>query len=346
MGQISMEIMLLPGSVLDGNQHILHSSSRSTITQHVRIVAEQTLSGLPGFRAPFWRSVFGLALNRLSEPGADSLWPKAIVPRMSDGPARRALYSLIFAPETGAGAGPGRSVPPPLVFDGPLSPHSLKPGDTEIFALTLIGGAAAAALPAVVAALHLACQEGLGAADAFGHRGRARLADASVTWRDGGGLTSVFGPDDSIVLVPARTPELPPCPEAVRVTLATPLRLIRNGRLVGPQTIAAGDLVDALVRRVSTLQRVYGTAPPEADFGQLLVAARALPTIDPDLARAEPRRWSASQEQEIELAGVVGSLTIDLRHAAALWPYLWLGQWVHAGKGTSMGLGAMRLARF
>ena len=39
------------------------------------------------------------------------------------------------------------------------------------------------------------------------------------------------------------------------------------------------------------------------------------------------------------MGGVVGSFDLAGAALGPFWPVLWLGQWTHAGKGCSMGLG-------
>ncbi|MEZ5581405.1 MAG: CRISPR system precrRNA processing endoribonuclease RAMP protein Cas6 [Candidatus Competibacteraceae bacterium] len=41
--------------------------------------------------------------------------------------------------------------------------------------------------------------------------------------------------------------------------------------------------------------------------------------------------------------GIIGELTLTGDKLAPFWPYLWLGQWTHVGKGAVMGLGQYRL---
>jgi CRISPR/Cas system endoribonuclease Cas6 (RAMP superfamily) len=43
------------------------------------------------------------------------------------------------------------------------------------------------------------------------------------------------------------------------------------------------------------------------------------------------------------MGGLVGRMVLDLSGAPDLWPFLWHGQWLHAGKGATMGMGAYRL---
>ena len=46
----------------------------------------------------------------------------------------------------------------------------------------------------------------------------------------------------------------------------------------------------------------------------------------------------------MKLGGVVGSLRIDGQDLSPFWPFLWFGQWTHAGSAASMGNGAYELA--
>ena len=55
------------------------------------------------------------------------------------------------------------------------------------------------------------------------------------------------------------------------------------------------------------------------------------------------RDWSGRQQQELDMGGGIGSFVLDLRGREPLFPYLWLGQWLHAGKGAVLGLGAIRV---
>jgi hypothetical protein len=55
---------------------------------------------------------------------------------------------------------------------------------------------------------------------------------------------------------------------------------------------------------------------------------------------------SSRQRQEMTLGGVLGRWTLSGNSAvlAQLWPWLWLGQWLHLGKNATVGLGGYRLA--
>ena len=43
------------------------------------------------------------------------------------------------------------------------------------------------------------------------------------------------------------------------------------------------------------------------------------------------------------MGGIVGGFVLDMTGLAPLWPYLWLGPWLHAGKAATMGMGAVLL---
>jgi CRISPR/Cas system endoribonuclease Cas6 (RAMP superfamily) len=43
------------------------------------------------------------------------------------------------------------------------------------------------------------------------------------------------------------------------------------------------------------------------------------------------------------MGGLLGRAVLPLRGIDAFWPFLSLAPWVHAGKGATMGLGAMRI---
>ena len=52
-------------------------------------------------------------------------------------------------------------------------------------------------------------------------------------------------------------------------------------------------------------------------------------------------RLEARQQQAMTLGGVQGCWTLrgSAEAVAQVWPWLWLGQWLHVGKETMMGMG-------
>jgi hypothetical protein len=165
----------------------------------------------------------------------------------------------------------------------------------------------------------------------------------NALWRGDTPDAVVFDEAAGFRPIVAAMPVIPACPPWLRVNLVSPLRLTRDGAVFGPRRFPPGALVGNLVRRVSMLANFFGETPLETDFRRLKALWEGLVTHEPMLVPADQKRWSASQRQELDAGGIIGSFVLDMRGREELFPYLWLGQWIHAGKGTVMGMGAIRL---
>jgi hypothetical protein len=284
---------------------------------------------LPPFQGAVWRGVFGKALKEMSEACPASGEPR--------------LYDYFF-----------ETPPPPDATkmqrtDGAPHPYVLgaepnfeerrfPAGDTLTIELTLIGhGNDHAGL--VFEAFARAGEGGLGKS-----RGRAELAGIQAIWRsDAPGAVLPRSPDGLYAASAAESPPVPSMPDVVEVHLLTPLRLMQAGRLVGSRAFRPADLMRSLLRRISMLMTFHTGADLEADFQYLTALAHAACMASPSLRMAEQQRWSGEQKRLIPMDGLVGGFVLKMQGLAPLWPYLWLGQWVHAGKGTVHGLGAIHL---
>lgn len=131
-------------------------------------------------------------------------------------------------------------------------------------------------------------------------------------------------------------PPLPP--SSVEIRLITPLRIKRNGRHVGPAEFHFSDVFSCLLRRVSMLTYFHTSTPLEADFHELVEASRTI-KAQATLTWRDLSRYSSRQKAEMRMGGLVGQVQIDGQDVSPFWPYLWLGQWIHAGTGATMGLG-------
>lgn len=141
---------------------------------------------------------------------------------------------------------------------------------------------------------------------------------------------------------------IPPAPpvaaQGVTLSLTTPLRLVRDGRPIGPDELVFADLFRHLLRRISLLAYFHGETPLETDFARLAQTSRGVQIEHRDLRWFDWSRYSSRQRTRVPMGGVIGHLTLDGDALAPYWPYIWFGQWTHAGKGASMGLGRYQAA--
>lgn len=142
----------------------------------------------------------------------------------------------------------------------------------------------------------------------------------------------------------AGIPDPGPAPSALRIMLDTPLRLRHHGKTVRPDSLTAEILVHAILSRLQSLLR--GAAePPWSGAGEAVEAARGWMGERRGLTWEDWTRFSSRQDRHLEMGGLRGELALDLSGRPALWPLLWAGQWLHCGKGTTMGLGRYSVHR-
>jgi hypothetical protein len=282
--------------------------------------------GLPGYPGSAWRGAFGHALKRTvcvvrNTPCGQCLLKSACA------------YSYIFETPPPDGTAKMRkynSIPHPFVLR-----FSDNPREGTTYSLDVIlFGHGRRFLPYIVHALKIAGQEGIGRQrqvftllniDEVGFD-----ANASTIYRDG----------ELHSQQPAFSPPIPPMPFRVELAFHSPLRIKQDQKNLSPGDFNFGALFGTLLRRISMISYFHTDTPLETDFAGLAAKARTVQFAGRQLRWYDWTRYSSRQQAEMSMGGVIGSVVLDTQGLEDFWPYLWLGQWTHVGKGTSMGMGA------
>jgi hypothetical protein len=143
---------------------------------------------------------------------------------------------------------------------------------------------------------------------------------------------------------PAVLQEIPKMPKEIDIYFHSPLRIKRDSKNLTARDFTFGAFFGTLLRRVSMLSYFHTDTPLETDFAALTIKARSIQFTSQQLKWYDWTRFSSRQQTEMNMGGLVGSAHLDMQDLEDLWPYLWLGQWTHVGKGTSMGMGAYTLS--
>lgn len=283
---------------------------------------------LPPYAGGLWRSAFGARLRRrVCITGAPTCEGCPLI--------RRCAYGYLFntpAPEENA-AGVAGQVVHPYVLSPRNQYREYQAGQslqTDLFLL----GPACQFLPEVLGTLK---QLRL-------HHTPVTLASVAqhIPTEQGSQLQELTLAQT--LDVPARRLQPPVCqPRALRFSIEHPLWVRSQGRDMTPERFAFDKLLTSAMRRVSLLTRLTTGQAPDLDFKALAQQARGIVQTSSDLHWRVWRRYSARQQRQIRVRGLVGEVDVagDL---AALWPILWLGQWLHVGRSAVMGQGRYRLA--
>jgi hypothetical protein len=262
---------------------------------------------LPPFRGNLWRGVLGPALKRIDE---------GLLPGLSMGQVEPGtLYRTFFESPPPPDATKMRlydAAPHPYVVDAPGAPgfKRLEAGEMERIGLTLVGRPATA-VEAVLAGFDFAARAGLGRGlGSERERGRGRIVEVRAVWRDNAPDAAVFDQASGFKPVVPEVPAFPPCPARLRVVLATPLRLAREGRLLGAKRFPPGALVSNLVRRVSMMSSFYGDAPLETDFRALKSLSEGLVAHEPMLAAVRASAWWARESTRLPCSFAQSALSL------------------------------------
>jgi len=224
---------------------------------------------------------------------------------------------------------------------GQIHPADLAAGDSLVFHMVLVGSAIDQ-LALVVFAWQRALAQGL-------TRSRSPADLLQVDWVDENGLAHVIWSQQRPVLAahPASisVPALAEGASSLLLHIHTPLRLQHQGHPLWPTQLTPRALVANVARRVALVLEFHAQ---HSDWGQqvpIVVAQAQTMTDTRELHWFDWVRYSSRQQQEMTLGGVLGTWGLHgcPDALATVWPWLWLGQWLHAGKNATMGMGGYTL---
>ena len=233
-------------------------------------------------------------------------------------------------------------IPQPYVMEPPApGVRLLATGDLLEFQMVLVG-TAIDQLALVLFALQRALKQGL-------TRQRIPAELRRVDWLDVQGAAQEIWTIDRPVLAPhASQVAIPPAPSGINTLtlhIHTPLRLQSQGKPLGVGQLSPRALVAAVARRTSLLMEFHAGQSGWGGAGKAVAFQSDALTDEQHLTWYDWTRYSSRQQQEMTLGGVMGRWTLHgpTETLQTIWPWLWLGQWLHVGKNATMGMGGYRL---
>lgn len=159
----------------------------------------------------------------------------------------------------------------------------------------------------------------------------------------------VLGPDGLLAPTPrpwtldqARWP-LPTDPQTTpcRIVFEEPVRILQGQKQL-VENVQLADVIGSFLRRIRPFVPPKTEPPCPNFFPQLIEFVRSWPCGPWRGDSGQLKRWSARQQTELELRGVIGSFELP-EGPGPFWPLLAAAQWTHVGKGTVLGLGRPRI---
>ena len=123
----------------------------------------------------------------------------------------------------------------------------------------------------------------------------------------------------------------------ITLTCLTPLRLKYVSRL--QSALPFHIIIRAALRRVSTLEAVYGDGEPDLDYKGIAARAAGIKATDSDCRWVEIERYSSRQRSSMMFGGVQGRAVYRGDGLSEFLPLLRYCEVTHLGKQTSFGLG-------
>lgn len=288
---------------------------------------------LPDYAGSTLRGVFGHALREIS--------CTTDLPNCKSCPLQKTCpHALIFDPlptETKVKGQfseipHGYSVEPPLVGG-----RTYQEGEIVRFHFVLIGKLQQY-LPFIVLAWQKAFQKGVGKLNGTGVLLKVHYCEENQN-------ITIYDIEEDMLQDHSEhmTITMPTHCSNITLNFLTPLRLNikKNNQTIKPQDLTSRDLLMTLVRRVHLLTDFYTQETLTADFTALAELAENI-NSEKNLHWQEGARYSNRQHKTIPLGGLIGQWQLT-GNLTPFIPYLYLGQWLHIGKGVTSGLGQYNL---
>lgn len=299
------------------------------ISRH-RITYQATTSiKLPEYAGSALRGAFGHALKSIACMTAASNRGVCCCE-----PASSCLYRQLFDPPMQqVQHNQQQDVPTPMAIEPVLGGMVLQAGEQGYFDVVLIGQLANQQQMIIQLAWQRALHDGIGVADPQGRRGQAMLL----------GMRLLNQP----------AADIPANPKHVHLQLISPMRLQHYGDWITAEQLTASILLHAILRRYQMMAQLYA-APSQQhsvepshhllqhDDSQWDAALLQPVGLERRVKWTQWTRYSNRQKREMTLGGLVGRVYLT-NIPDEIWPFLYVGQWLHAGKNSVFGLGHYRI---